>query len=185
MPPDSQSPHADSRQDSGEAIPDFDVQRGLAEFADLNRRRLFGAPPLEVLEVERWLELRGCLEAHFGTRDEGDWTGLERRSFLRLPTRIPVDVTAGGESVQLNVRDISQGGFFIATREPLERGTPVSLRLSYSEDEAPIELSGTVAWVRSARRGRDAAGMGVEFGGLDDAKRAIIAKLVQGAASSE
>ncbi len=74
--------------------PDFDVQSGLAEFADLNRRRLFGSPSLAVEEVERWLELRSLLECHFGAQDPLDWTGIERREFLRLPTHIRIDIGA-------------------------------------------------------------------------------------------
>ena len=38
----------------------------VTEFVPLNRRRIHGDPPLSVLELERWSELRDQLAYEFG-----------------------------------------------------------------------------------------------------------------------
>jgi uncharacterized protein (TIGR02266 family) len=170
---------------SASCQPAFDVQSGLSEFADLNRRRLFGSPPLAVVEVERWLELRSLLECHFGAQDPLDWTGIERREFLRLPTHIHIDLGGGANHQFTTVRDISQGGLFIATRRPLEVGSVVQLILEIDLAESPLEVSGTVSRVRSEPRGGEPVGMGISFSRLDPEVQQAISRIVQKAASSD
>jgi uncharacterized protein (TIGR02266 family) len=167
----------------GDSIAAFDVQRGLAEFADLNRRRLFGAPPLEVRELERWLELRACLESHFGSAGSNDWTGLERRQFLRLPTHIRIEIGSGANLQAATVKDVSQGGLFIALQRPLDVGSRVSLTLAPPDGMEPIEVTGRVAWIRPARSGGQPAGMGVEFDRQGERQRELIRQWIERAAS--
>jgi uncharacterized protein (TIGR02266 family) len=163
----------------------FDVQSSLAEFADLNRRRLFGFPPLAVDELERWLELRSLLECHFGAQEPRDWTGIERREFLRLPTHIRIEFGKRAKHQFATVRDVSQGGLFIATRRPLELGSEVQLMLELDFADTPLEVSGTVAWVRAEPRGDEPAGMGISFSKPDPEVRQAISRIVQKAASSD
>ncbi len=166
---------------AGDAL---DVQQALTEFADLNRRRLFGSPPLDVPEVERWLELRTRLEEHFGSRGPDDWTGLERRNYLRLPTHIRIEYFHGETGERATVRDVSQGGLFLVTDRPLEKGSRVRLALRAAPDEAPVEVEGVVAWIRGEDRGGAPGGMGIAFGRLGEAQRQLVSRLVQAASGA-
>lgn len=161
----------------------FDVQSSLAEFADLNRRRLFGSPSLAVGEMERWLELKTRLEAHFGDSTCETWGGLERREFLRLPIHIRIELGEGSDFQLATVRDVSQGGMFIATRRPLAKGSLVSVDLRADPEDEAVELTGTVAWISHEREGTRPPGMGLSFPRLDAKQRAVVSKLVQRAAS--
>jgi uncharacterized protein (TIGR02266 family) len=74
------------------------------------------------------------------------------------------------------VSDISRGGVFIRSKQPLPVGTRVDLKFSVLlEDFQIIEGEGEV--VRVVDHG-DGTGMGVAFTELTDASRALIERLV-------
>ena len=156
---------------------DFDVDYFLTEFAELDRRRLFGAPALDVSEVEYWLELRARLEAEFSKEASEQCVGEERREFIRLPTHIRIRITDPAEAEPRIARDISQGGLFIATSRPLAIGSEVRLKLE--QDDSRIEVRGTVAWAQTdATLGRQ-PGMGIRFGQLCLDQRRALSRFVQ------
>ena len=70
------------------APPDPVYDELVNEFVNLNRRRLFGGPPLVVEELERWQWLRQTLEQHFGGRLRGILETVERRAHFRFPTHL-------------------------------------------------------------------------------------------------
>jgi len=158
-----------------------EVTTRLKEFADLNRRRLFGRPPLDVEEMERWLELRHGLERHFsGGRAGVDWEGRERREFLRLDTHLHVRFGDDDALTGATATDISQGGVFIATPRLLARGCLV--RLEFDGGDEPFHLSAIVSWQRPPGDRGGPAGMGLVFTDVDGAARSRISRLVEQAA---
>ncbi len=160
----------------------LDVRGFLAEFADLNRRRVFGSPALEVHEVERWLELRERLEHHF---DAGPCDGVERRDHMRLRTHIRIDFGSRGELRTGSVKNISQGGLFVATERPLPRHSEVMLVLERPWSGEPLEVRGVVSWSSEDGGPVTHAGMGIEFCESGRAQREAIGRLVQLAARAE
>lgn len=169
----------------------FDIEFGLQEFAELDCRRLFGSPALEVSEVEHWLELRARLELHLARESAiaAPDVALEmvapddRREFIRLPTHIVIHFSEPMNFTPQVARDVSQGGLFIATRRPLEVDSKVHLQLEHGV--TTLAVSGTVAWARSEDGPEGAAGMGIRFGDLDfDARRAL-SRFVQDLASQQ
>jgi uncharacterized protein (TIGR02266 family) len=172
-----------------ESSSDFDIDFSLTEFAELDRRRLFGAPALVMTEVEYWLELRARLEHHLGKAqpesagDADGWLGAERREFIRLPTHIRIQFAEPAEAEPRIARDISQGGLFIATRRPLGVGSEV--RLQIEKPDSVIEVRGMVAWVQTEASPERPAGMGIRFGKLRLDQRRAITRLVQDAVFEE
>jgi len=155
-----------------------DVHRMLAQFAELNRRRLFGSPPLEVHEVEEWARVRGRLEAHFESQGSSPWRGLERRDSARLPTHLQLRFGGPQSSVVASVQNISQGGLFIVTRDPLEEGS--LLQLALTDDEiGGLEVRARVTWRRQAPGAQGPAGMGVAFIALGPSQRRRIDHLIR------
>jgi type IV pilus assembly protein PilZ len=57
--------------------------------------------------------------------------------------------------------NISRGGVFVNTAQPLAVGTPVRLLVSLPDQDVPIEVSGRVLRVQEASSGTP--GMGIEF----------------------
>lgn len=88
----------------------------------------------------------------------------ERRSAIRH--RVEAEVTLESESHVFTglVRDVSRGGVFVATYQPLPVGTSVVLDLILPDDR--IEVRGKVRWRRDLCE-EAAPGMGIEFEKLD------------------
>ncbi len=146
-----------------------------AEFARLNRRRVFGDPALTIVEVERWQELRETLGQRFGDdADEGPDT-LERRKHVRHITHIRVTVDCAHVGIVLNV---SRSGLFIATPRPLPLGTEVALQLETSVFDDPLCLIGSVVRVdeRGDLTGR--CGMAIMFSELEPSRLAALEELI-------
>lgn len=66
--------------------------------------------------------------------------------------------------------NISQGGMFISTRNPLRLGTRIVLKVSLPDVELPLNIEGEVAWVSEYDKKSKSnliPGMGVQFRNLD------------------
>lgn len=76
--------------------------------------------------------------------------------------------------------NISMGGMFIKTASPQPEGTQFQLEFKLSDDFKLIQGSAEVVWVRGEDEGPGRpVGMGVRFLDLDEASRALIAKIVE------
>jgi uncharacterized protein (TIGR02266 family) len=76
--------------------------------------------------------------------------------------------------------NISRGGLFINTRNPLEVGTVVRLIVSLPDAAFPFDLTGRVIRVHPpSTAGDHVAGMGLEFIDIDDEKRLRLERFVE------
>ncbi len=148
----------------------------LSEFSALNRRRLFGAPPLEVSELERWGDLRASLERLYGDRLDSVLAAVERRSHVRFATFLQMRFETGDELRSACLENLSEGGIFVETCRPLAVGSRIRLSIDTSAGHA--EMRGTVRWVRDAGGSEGPAGMGVCFDDLEDPDRERIRAIV-------
>jgi len=162
---------------NGMSHPDSATTDSLVdEFIHLNRRRVFGAPPLAVPELERWQALRQTLEQRLGDRLQSLLATVERRAHFRFATHLEVRFETGDQLRTACLGNISEGGIFVATERPLPAGT--ALRLSIVVPEGGVEMAGRVAWVRPSSSPNGAAGMGVRFEELSLEQREQIAEVV-------
>jgi len=94
---------------------------------------------------------------------------LERRRFERAPITAQVEyeltnASSGPGRVRRNMANISAGGLFINTEEPIRAGTRMVVRFELPNKHRVIAVSR----VCYARKGR---GLGVEFLNLDEEDR--------------
>src|SRR5215469_5386127 len=76
--------------------------------------------------------------------------------------------------------NISRGGMFINTRNPLAVGTTVRLIISLPDTAFPFDLTGRVTRVAEFNNpSNQVPGMGIEFVDVDDEKRARIERFVE------
>ncbi len=76
--------------------------------------------------------------------------------------------------------NISRGGIFINTRNPLAVGTTVRLIISLPDTAFPFDLSGRVTRVSEFDNpSNQVPGMGIEFVDVDEDKRARIERFVE------
>ncbi len=92
-------------------------------------------------------------------------TRQHRRAFIELP------VATRASSRPVFTHNISIGGTFIKTDNPLPVGARLNFQLSVPTAEVPLEVSGEVVW--SVAEGRQ-PGMGVRFVHSSDAQRQVL-----------
>lgn len=96
-----------------------------------------------------------------------------RRRFQRHTAVLTVETPSRGDLDALVTRDISVGGTFIKTEEALKLGAPVMVCLHHPENGSTFILDAAVRHVQLD-------GVGVEFVGLDDARREELEEFVKG-----
>jgi len=83
-------------------------------------------------------------------------SGVNKRIYDRIPCLISADCLYEKTMFQQYVRDISQGGLFIETRDRMSVGTPITMTLSLAHYHKPFKVAGEI--VRETPKG-----FGVKF----------------------
>lgn len=108
----------------------------------------------------------------------------EKRRDARHAMRVRMDYRnrGGGDFLFEYSMNISKGGIFILTRDPLPVGTTVEMRFQPPGMEDVLEVNGRVVWVNEYRPESDDnpnPGMGIQFEGLAEEDKALIAEVVR------
>ncbi len=91
----------------------------------------------------------------------------EKRKHLRVKKRLKSEVHSD-QGVTLSATfDMSHGGLFVTTPEPIGEGSEVELAL-YIPGQEPVSLKGIIRWKREDESEQSKAGMGIEFVGASD-----------------
>jgi uncharacterized protein (TIGR02266 family) len=98
-------------------------------------------------------------------------TRLERR----VEVELPIKLLHGKTSRKERLADLSHGGAFVRTWDPLDVDEVVELVVRPRASLFSVRFKGRVAWVR---RVGDASGMGIEFFDLDGSLRRDVDKLL-------
>ena len=86
----------------------------------------------------------------------------DRRVYQRAPFRVNVTFSSAHTFYTGITDDICEGGVFVATPTPPERGTLVRLQLSLPSLGKPVVLNGEVRWLRDEGNGLP-AGCGIRW----------------------
>jgi uncharacterized protein (TIGR02266 family) len=106
-------------------------------------------------------------------------SGPELRTSRRLDVNVEVGMGSDSNFYLGLSENLSEGGLFVATYRTLPVGTDVALTLKLPNHPAPIQVHGSVRWVRDAATdGQIPAGMGVRFERFDEAHVALIRKFI-------
>jgi type IV pilus assembly protein PilZ len=105
----------------------------------------------------------------------------ERRSYERIDVEWSVDCETEQTFLYASITNISEMGIFVATQDPLEVGTRLTLRFAVPGHESPFILLGQVAWVNPIRLLSDNPnpGMGIRFVDLSPESRERIINSVR------
>ena len=95
---------------------------------------------------------------------------LERRRFERAPISAQVEFeltnsSSGPSRIRKHMANISTGGLFISTEEPIRLGTRMVVRFELPSNKHRVIAVSRVAYVRKG------LGLGVEFLSLDEEDR--------------
>ena len=96
----------------------------------------------------------------------------EKRLYKRIRKIIKCEVHSDGLTFSSTI-DISNGGMFISTPEPLLADSEIELVL-YLPGEDPMELKARVKWARDTDSENDRAGMGVQFLNISQDQQSLL-----------
>jgi uncharacterized protein (TIGR02266 family) len=151
----------------------------VSEFVPLNRRRTQGDPPLSVLELERWSELRDLIAFEFGHAPP---IGRMRQPrHLRVPTHLKVRYGSEPEH-SATLSNLSEGGLFVRCAQPLAAGMPLRLEIEL-DGEPPLQLDAVVVHSREFENLDGPAGFGVSFEEIEPEDYAVLTRLIERALS--
>ena len=104
---------------------------------------------------------------------------IELRRYQRAPLDVAVEFSPRGAEAGEGrhpgrSKDISLGGMFVTTNEPLAFGTELVVHILLPGQKAPFALPGVVRWSRAGD------GMGVQFGLMGARETHAITELTRG-----
>ncbi|MBW1925928.1 MAG: TIGR02266 family protein [Deltaproteobacteria bacterium] len=104
----------------------------------------------------------------------------KRRKTPRAPIAIQVNYHSVDNFLRDFADDLSTGGMFIATMNPLEPGTQLILEFLLPGHNYPIRVKAEVMWSRTKLTSTDQRrGMGVKFKDLSDSAREKIDSIIK------
>ncbi len=111
----------------------------------------------------------------------------ERRYRTRAPIELRVTYQRLNSLFADYTRNISRGGTFIATNQPLDEGTEFVFALGVPRIEMTLRLMGRVVWVVYQRDATPAnpAGMGIEFDYAHEEERSLVESEIESLMSEE
>ena len=113
------------------------------------------------------------------SRNRGKQSDEQRRQ-PRTPVRVLVEYDSVEEFLIDYTSNISIGGLFIQTQDPLEVGTLFRIRFRIPGDPEPVETDAEVCWIlRPEDAGALQPGMGVRFASLKEEDRARVEDLLK------
>ncbi len=104
---------------------------------------------------------------------------MEKRVTKRLPIRVLVEYESAEDFLIDYTANVSVGGMFIQTDDPLPVGTRFRLRFKVPEHDKLIETFGEVRWsVGPDEAGPMRPGMGIQFDDLKASDLAMVQALL-------
>ncbi len=102
----------------------------------------------------------------------------DKRKEERVKKQIKSEVVSEDLISLSSTVDLSKGGIFIATPEPLKSGSEVTLSINSPEGDS-IEVKGLVRWLREDEVADGKTGMGIEFTNISNSDRKKIEDIIK------
>jgi uncharacterized protein (TIGR02266 family) len=127
-------------------------------------------------DLERWTLLKRILSEHF--RPGLGREIADKQASLRVPVRLRVAFGDRGALRECLMTNISRGGVFIATDDPLPIGTSLQLRIHVGESERTLEIAGEIVTVNTGADMKSSErGMGITFTTRSEADESLVKEL--------
>jgi uncharacterized protein (TIGR02266 family) len=109
-------------------------------------------------------------------------TPPDNRKSKRSPVTLRIKFKSANleQFIERYAVDVSQGGIFIRTKEPLPVGTTMRFEFQLRDESPLITGEGTVVWIReqNTSQGTVAPGMGVRFDRLTEPSQAVLDEIL-------
>lgn len=101
-----------------------------------------------------------------------------KRKSRRIAKKIKSQVSAPDSLTYSTTHNLSDGGMFISTPDPIAPGTELELSLKLPNGEF-MNVTGIVRWTRDEDPEGGPAGMGIEFASITDSEVAKIKNILE------
>ncbi len=105
--------------------------------------------------------------------------GIERRKHPRVLIRAMVDYESQDTFLYDYSQNLSEGGLFINTKNPLSVGEVLDLKFSLPDVEKVFQVKGEVRWVIEDEKDGLMRGMGIAFKDLDEDDKKLIQSYIE------
>lgn len=140
----------------------LNLPAAFREYMALERRRA-SDEGITVSDWQRWVQLKRILDRQFHA-ELNDPSSDRREDSVRVPTRLRVGFESYGEIRESLMTNVSRGGLFITTPDPLPLGTKIRVQIRIEEAGDVIDVQGEVAWQNSGPGlVSEELGMGIQF----------------------
>ena len=102
-----------------------------------------------------------------------------RRAHPRVSLALQVGYRTTGAFLVSYTVDLSGGGLYIESTDPLPEGTQLELTMGVPGVPEPVRLQGVVVWTQRAEMGGHPPGMGIQFQGVEATFGELIDTLVK------
>jgi uncharacterized protein (TIGR02266 family) len=103
-----------------------------------------------------------------------------QRRHPRAPLRARCWCEADGITLYARIVNVGEGGLFIRTYAPLQRGAPARVRFQFEGAAGEVAAEAVVVWVREAPESESqmVPGMGMQFVAIDEPSLKLIREYV-------
>ena len=128
-------------------------------------------------------ETAGCRRTRLAGAQGGSvLTTTQTRQSQRTPVTLKIKFKSAtlGQFIERYAIDVSQGGIFIRTKDPLPVGTTMRFEFQLRDASPLITGEGTVVWIRehSPNQAGVAPGMGVRFDRLTESSQGVLHEIL-------
>jgi uncharacterized protein (TIGR02266 family) len=99
--------------------------------------------------------------------DDDDGMGSDVRRSTRAGVVLQLEYRSASHLLVSYCTNLSRGGLFVPSPDPLPAGTKLSMTLSVPGETHSLDLAAEVRWVRQFDAAEGPAGMGLAFEGID------------------
>lgn len=152
------------------------LRESIAIFKRLDAKKSEGELTAE--EERQWLEAKEAIEV--AAEERHTLPPSSRRKSLRVPAELEVEFQDAGGFQRAYLRNISEGGVYIATKLELKMGDRFALTIVVRDPEHTLNLPVEVVWVNktpSPSSGLE-PGVGVAWLALPPEDKAVIKSIV-------
>lgn len=101
-----------------------------------------------------------------------------RRRLPRIATSIKVNFDHGMESFTEFTLNLSSGGLFIKTVQPLGIGSDITVDFTLPGFDHPFQIAGKIIWIRTVENSEGPPGMGIKFTNMQKVDEDILVQYV-------
>ncbi len=102
----------------------------------------------------------------------------DKRQHLRIETKAEVSYMFGSECFNETILNISQGGIFIKTDNPLQMDDNIEIKFTLPNIDRALKVMGQVKWIKRVENEEGPPGMGLQFTSIGEEENKLLVQFI-------